>query len=64
MAKKTVQGESEQVIGVLVNLSDGDHRDHAIKFVAHRTYDRLLCDHVFSGFCQECSQYKCDRRRL
>jgi hypothetical protein len=60
MAKKIVQAKSDQVIGVLVDLSDG----HAIKFVSHRGYDRLLCDHVYSGFCQDCSQYECDKRRV
>ena len=36
----------------------------AIKFAAHSGYDKLLCEHVFHGFCQQCSQYKCNKRRL
>ena len=62
--KIKAQVKSDQVFGVLVELSDGDHRDHAIKFVAHRSYDRLLCGHVYCGFCQDCSQVECVRRRL
>jgi hypothetical protein len=64
MAKKTVQAEPDQVIGVVIDFSDGDHRDHAIKFVAHRGYDQLLCDHVYCRFCPACPLYECDRRRL
>ena len=62
--KTKVQVKSDQIVGVLVDLSDGDHRDLAIKFVAHRGYDRLLCGHVYRGLCQNCSQVECDRRRL
>ena len=36
-----------RVVGVLVDLSEGS----AIKFVAHRGYDKLLCDHVYFRFC-------------
>jgi hypothetical protein len=44
----TKHTQKEQVIAVLVDLSTGNHRDHAAKFVAHRSYDRLLCDHVYA----------------
>jgi len=61
MTKRT---QKEQVIAVLVDLSTENHRDHAVKFVAHRDYDRLLCDHVYHGFCPDCPQIKCERRRV
>jgi hypothetical protein len=64
MVEKTAKAESDQVIGVLIDLSDGDHTDHAIKFVAHRRYDKLLCEHVYMGHCADCSQHKCTRRRF
>jgi hypothetical protein len=64
MAKKTVQGESEQVFGVVIDVSDGDHKNHAVEFVPHRGYDKLLCNHVYFGFCQVCPLYECDRRNI
>jgi len=36
----------------------------AIKFVAFRGYDKLLCNHVYMGFCPNCPQYKCRKRRV
>ena len=60
----TKHTQKEQIIAVLIDLSTGNHRDHAVKFVAHKKYDRLLCDHVYHGFCADCPQYKCDRRRV
>jgi len=64
MVKKTMCPETEKIVGVLIDFSDGDHRDRAVKFVAHRGYDRLLCDHVYFRFCQDCPQYECDRRSV
>jgi hypothetical protein len=62
--KTKAQAKSDQVIGVLIDLSDGDHKGHAIKFVAHRSHDSLLCDHVYFHFCPECPQFECDRRSI
>jgi hypothetical protein len=45
---------------VLVDLSEGS----AIKFISHRGYDALLCNHVYMGFCQNCPQHKCRKRRI
>ena len=50
----------EKPIGVLVDLFEGS----AVKFVAHRVYDALLCNHVYMRFCQNCSQYKCKKRKV
>jgi len=50
----------EKPIGVLVDLFEGS----AVKFVAHRGFDALLCNHVYMGFCQNCPQYKCRKRRI
>jgi hypothetical protein len=55
---------SSLCIGVLVDWNDGNHKDHAIKFISHRGFDRLLCDHVYFRFCLECPQYECDRRSV
>lgn len=52
--------ETERTVGVVVELSEGI----AIKFVAHSGYDKLLCNHVYMGFCQNCPQYKCRKRRV
>ncbi len=52
--------EMIQVQGVVVELSEGP----AIKFVAHREYDRLLCEHVYLRFCPDCPQDRCERRRV
>ena len=49
-----------RVVGVLIDLSEGS----AIKFVAHRGYYKVLCDHVYFRFCPECPQYECDRMRI
>jgi len=49
-----------QVIGVLLDLPEGS----AILFVNHRGYDKLLCDHVYFGFCPDCPQHKCRKRRI
>jgi hypothetical protein len=49
-----------RVVGVLVDLNEGS----AIEFVAHRGYDRLLCKHVYFGFCAECPLIECGKRRL
>lgn len=64
MAKRFVCAESEQIVGVIIDLQDGDHKDQAIKFISHRSFDRLLCDHVYFHFCPECSQYECGRRSV
>jgi hypothetical protein len=55
---KTVLGNL--VVAVLVDLSEGS----ATKFVAHRGYDQLLCNHVYMEFCQNCPQYRCRKRRI
>lgn len=55
-----IQLEDSQVIGVLPNISEGS----AIKFIRHRGYDKLLCEHVYFGFCPDCPQYKCKKRAL
>ncbi|MCJ7761546.1 hypothetical protein MUP59_10485 [Candidatus Bathyarchaeota archaeon] len=49
-----------QVQGVVVELSEGS----AIKFVSHRGYDKLLCEHVYMRFCPNCPQTECGRRRV
>jgi len=54
----------KRFVGVLIDWNDGEHKDYAIKFVAHRDYDKVLCDHVYFRFCPECPQYECDRRRI
>lgn len=48
------------VQGVVIELPEGP----AIKFVAHRGYDKLLCEHVYLRFCPDCSQTQCGRRRV
>jgi len=55
-----VKLKSQMVVGVLVDLSEGS----AVKFVAHRGYDKLLCNHVYMGFCPNCPQYRCGKRRI
>ena len=57
---KMAKLKTQNVIGVLLDLSEGS----AIKFVSHRGYDALLCNHVYFGFCQNCPQHKCRKRRL
>jgi len=52
--------ETQEFIGILVDLPEGS----AIKFVSHRGYDKLLCNHVYMGFCQNCPQYRCRRRKV
>jgi len=52
--------ESKQIIGVLVDLNEGA----AIKFIAYRGFDKLLCSHVYFGFCPQCSQYECEKRSV
>lgn len=52
--------EYKHIIGVLIGLSEGS----AIKFIAHRGYDSLLCNHVYMSFCPQCPQYKCKKRRI
>lgn len=34
------------------------------KVIFHRGYDKLLCKYVYLGFCQNCEQYNCIRRRV
>ncbi|MCJ7634611.1 hypothetical protein MUP77_19745 [Candidatus Bathyarchaeota archaeon] len=66
MTKKTTVEHLEphpRFIGVLVDWKTENSRDYAIKFIAHTGFDKLLCDHVYFGFCQDCSQVECDRRR-
>jgi hypothetical protein len=61
--KSNVQTSMEietYVIGVLLDLSEGS----AIKFVRHRGYDKMLCNHVYRHFCPDCPQYECERRRI
>jgi len=60
MVKQKVSEINSHAIGVLIDLSEGS----AVKFVAHRGYDALLCNHVYMGFCQNCPQYKCRKRRI
>lgn len=52
--------ELVNVQGVVVELSEGS----AIKFVSHREYDRLLCEHVYMRFCPDCPQIRCGKRRV
>ena len=52
--------ELVHVQGVVVELVEGS----AIKFVAHRGYDKLLCEHVYLRFCPDCSQDRCERRHV
>jgi hypothetical protein len=52
--------EELHIIGVLLDLPEGS----ATKFVSHRGYDKLLCEHVYFGFCQDCPQYRCRKRRI
>ena len=59
-AKVETKQMEDKIVGVVVELSEGS----AIKFVAHRGYDKLLCEHVYHGFCQACPQYKCRKRRV
>ena len=60
MVKPKISECSVHVIGVLVDLFEGS----AVKFVAHRGYDKLLCSHVYMGFCPNCPQYRCRKRRI
>lgn len=55
-----MKSEASTVKGVLIKLLEGS----AIKFVAHRGFDKLLCNYVYCGFCQNCPQYKCEKRCL
>ena len=55
-----VKLKSQEIVGVLVDLPEGS----AVKFVAHRGFDALLCNHVYMGFCPNCPQYKCGKRRV
>ena len=64
MTKKLVRAESEQVIGVLIDLQDRPVEDYAVKSVLHRGFERLLCRHVYFHFCLECPQYECVRRSV
>jgi hypothetical protein len=36
--------------------------EHRVIF--HRGYDKLLCNYVYFGFCPDCGQYNCIRRRV
>lgn len=60
MLKAEAKAKREEMLGVLVDLSEG----FGMKFVAHRGFDQLLCRHVFSGVCRECPQWKCRKRSL
>lgn len=50
----------QEIIAIMLDLDEGS----AIKFIAHRGFDTLLCHHVYLGFCQNCPQYKCRKRRV
>jgi 2-keto-3-deoxy-L-rhamnonate aldolase RhmA len=60
MMPKQALEHNNHVVGVLVDLPEGS----AVKFVVHRGYDALLCNHVYMRFCQNCPQYRCRKRRI
>ncbi len=58
--KQEVSEYDNHIVEALVDLPEGSE----IKFVAHRVYDSLLCNHVYMRFCPNCPQYKCRKRRV
>ena len=59
MTKQKISEYNSHAVGVLIDLPEGS----AVKFVAHRGYDALLCNHVYMRFCPNCPQYKCRKKK-
>ena len=55
-----VEEEPVHIQGFVVELPEGS----AIKFVAHKGYDKLLCEHVYMKFCPDCPQDRCEKRGI
>jgi hypothetical protein len=64
MTRLSAKHAHPQYVGVLIDWGDENPKDYAIKLVAHKGFDKLLCDHVYFGLCGDCSQTRCGRRRL